>query len=781
VKCDIKLIETNGHPGIFFYTSGFGSVSFVRGNSMGTLWSGEIFVVSAIVDNSSQFGIDAEVDLTHNTIRVGYIGGPTFTGIPGPCSSYSSDLEGNGWITSSSSEQMSNVIKVMNYSGWNKALLMHNAVSASNGLYCFRDNADLPGSSALIDYNTIKEITYLNRNPNGEPQIFYVTGNNLVYKQSNNNYGSSWPYDSTILANSLATSASFDDRLSTGAMIDNISAFVYRKTDGIYFHKGYNIKIVDGTERFGNFGLVQVENNIYTSYYRANDITTFYEIWVSYSENAPIDNSSSNSSNSTSSGEYIYSYFDNGTNLLNRFGGMTGNIFVLPGTANTCALWGYSGNEMHNLKLEDVDHHRILCQIKKYAADTEFSTIQKNTRLRLIVNDGVTGDIMNSYEVKFKFNGDGDSSDVTESFGSESTESSQTNSFSSITPTSASSPSSESSESSPSSESSSTSNSSPSSDSSSPTSNSSPSSDSSSQTSESSPSSQSSASSPSSSSDSSSTESTFNMLIQTTTAGQSFSMYLEDYHNFYVDWGNGTVGGPYSGFGGYTLSYSYATPGQYTVSIWGHSAKLRFENQISLKRVLGSLKNIIDLNRVTAMFRDCTSLISVPVDLFNNMSWINLPDYNETFSGCSSLSSIPSGLFNFHNASSFMSTFKGCAITSIPAGLFDAVGPLASRFDSVFSGCYSLSSIPSELFRFNINAINFNSAFYGCSSLSVIPSGLFSHNSLVTDFANTFYYCYMIYGNVPTLWISYPSASGTGCFYNCYNATNYGVIPVTWR
>jgi hypothetical protein len=149
-------------------------------------------------------------------------------------------------------------------------------------------------------------------------------------------------------------------------------------------------------------------------------------------------------------------------------------------------------------------------------------------------------------------------------------------------------------------------------------------------------------------------------------------------------------------------------------------------------------------------FRDCTSISSIPVDLFDQNTLVSETGFYSTFSGCSSLTSIPIGLFNHNTLVSeygFYRTFYNCSsLTSIPSGLFDK-NTLVSEagFYRTFSGCSSVTSIPSGLFDNNtlLSSAGFLGTFSGCTSLGSIPAGLFDHNTLVSDngFSNTFSGC----------------------------------------
>ena len=138
---------------------------------------------------------------------------------------------------------------------------------------------------------------------------------------------------------------------------------------------------------------------------------------------------------------------------------------------------------------------------------------------------------------------------------------------------------------------------------------------------------------------------------------------------------------------------------------------------------------------VRSLFMDCSSLESIPSDLFNE---IKATDFNSVFFGCSSLVEIPAGLFDKNtDATSFVSVFKGTGIKTVPAGLFDK-NTEVKTFESAFADCISLENIPEDLFKYNTEVTSFNSVFSG-TGLKTIPAGLFANNTKVTDFNSAFY------------------------------------------
>ena len=159
-------------------------------------------------------------------------------------------------------------------------------------------------------------------------------------------------------------------------------------------------------------------------------------------------------------------------------------------------------------------------------------------------------------------------------------------------------------------------------------------------------------------------------------------------------------------------------------------------------------------------FRNCTSLVSIPENLFINNS--NVTDFSFCFHNCPSLSAIPEGLFdNNPNITTFRSCFYQCtSLTAIPQGLF-AKNPNITNFNNCFQYCTSLTSIPQGLFDNNPMVTYFNDCFGNCTSLTSIPQGLFDNNPNVTTFGLCFSYC--------TSLTSIPE----GLFDNNTNVTNF--------
>ncbi len=125
---------------------------------------------------------------------------------------------------------------------------------------------------------------------------------------------------------------------------------------------------------------------------------------------------------------------------------------------------------------------------------------------------------------------------------------------------------------------------------------------------------------------------------------------------------------------------------------------------------------------VQNMFRDCTSLISVP--LFD-MSLVNT--ITNMFHSCVNLTSVP--LFDLSSVTSSLSVFNGCtSLVSVP--LFDLSSSITTS--QMFFGCTDLTSVPS----FNLMLVtNTSSMFSACTSLTTIG---FTRADSMTNGTNMF-------------------------------------------
>lgn len=162
-----------------------------------------------------------------------------------------------------------------------------------------------------------------------------------------------------------------------------------------------------------------------------------------------------------------------------------------------------------------------------------------------------------------------------------------------------------------------------------------------------------------------------------------------------------------------------------------------FSNASNLISVSGSLfqgYNTADIS-FFGVFDGCTSLTSIPEDLFANMSG---GDFRHAFIGCTSLTSIPSGLFSHMTTGTFTSAFQGCTgLTSLPSSLFAGItNAIDKNFNSTFAGCSNLTGfIPPTLFEGLINN--------GSPNNSTFMNSIFANDSNLLTSCPANYYQYI--------------------------------------
>jgi hypothetical protein len=191
------------------------------------------------------------------------------------------------------------------------------------------------------------------------------------------------------------------------------------------------------------------------------------------------------------------------------------------------------------------------------------------------------------------------------------------------------------------------------------------------------------------------------------------------------------------------------------------------------------------------------------------------------FYNCSSITSIPEDLFMYHTqAEGFSSIFRGTGISYIPDFLF-IYNTEASTFQQAFSYCPSLTYLPSSLFDNNTQVTTFASLCESDGALISVPQYLFLNNTLCTSWYNAFLYTsklqhgrYIYYssgeestrfagqtidftncyyrtsfsgtqGTAEELWnCTYSTVTSTNCYKGAGNSltslTNYASIPAGW-
>lgn len=228
----------------------------------------------------------------------------------------------------------------------------------------------------------------------------------------------------------------------------------------------------------------------------------------------------------------------------------------------------------------------------------------------------------------------------------------------------------------------------------------------------------------------------------------------------YIDWGDGSELTHITLWNGSDRIHTYAEDGVYVVKITGDALGFSFSNSgdrnkltrivhwgdedkfegfTTLASAFYGCSNLVSLGagkirattptiQMSAAFRN-TAIVEVPEGIFDELEG---PSVFDMFRDCSSLVTIPGSLFRYCTGiSNFLRTFQDCSsIVEIPEDLFryNTAMTSSSSFNSTFQGCLSLEVVPVDLFRYNTSVPNFTSCFRGCSSLEEIPVDLFRYN-----------------------------------------------------
>ena len=132
------------------------------------------------------------------------------------------------------------------------------------------------------------------------------------------------------------------------------------------------------------------------------------------------------------------------------------------------------------------------------------------------------------------------------------------------------------------------------------------------------------------------------------------------------------------------------------------------------------LIGVNDIINISAIFRNCTSLLSVPD--FSKLNTSKFTDFSEMFSGCKSLESLPDiSNWNTFNVRNMYSMFNNCeSLESLPdISKWNTCN--VNKMNEMFCECKNLKSLP-DISKWNTsNVMDMNYMFYNCISLKEFP------------------------------------------------------------
>jgi hypothetical protein len=225
-------------------------------------------------------------------------------------------------------------------------------------------------------------------------------------------------------------------------------------------------------------------------------------------------------------------------------------------------------------------------------------------------------------------------------------------------------------------------------------------------------------------------------------------------YNCTVDWGDGSALSTVTAYNDANRTHTYASNGTYNVEVRGTCEGWSFNNAGDKLKIVavvywGDAGGFNGFKYLANGFWGCTNLTSLGTGvILPSGSGIGLNGFNQTFRYCTSLTSIPTDLFRYNTSvttNGFYYTFYSCtSLTSIPTDLFRYNTSVTTNgFNQTFSQCGSLATIPVDLFRYNaaVTTSGFNQTFAYCYDLTVAPANLFRYNTLCTNFSGVFQSC----------------------------------------
>lgn len=287
--------------------------------------------------------------------------------------------------------------------------------------------------------------------------------------------------------------------------------------------------------------------------------------------------------------------------------------------------------------------------------------------------------------------------------------------------------------------------------------------------------------------------------------GRTITLPLVAGYNYdcVIDWGDGSAKSVVTAYDDVNRIHTYSVAGKYKVEITGTCEGWSFNNagdKLKITNILywGNPLKFNDFKYLTGGFYGCTALKSLGR---GSILFSGSGGFYETFRNCSSLTSLPVDLFKYSTAVStngFRATFYGCtSLASLPVDLFrynTAVSTLG--FYRTFCGCTSLASLPDGLFKYNtaVSTYGFYRTFYGCAKLQLHKWIFYLTGEEGTRFLNktlSFAECFSLtsftgtIGEAPELW-NCDFGTGTPTTTDCFNGhsinsvSNYEDIPAEW-
>ena len=219
-----------------------------------------------------------------------------------------------------------------------------------------------------------------------------------------------------------------------------------------------------------------------------------------------------------------------------------------------------------------------------------------------------------------------------------------------------------------------------------------------------------------------------------------------------------------------SLAHSYATAGQYTITITGTFPNIYFANAGDKLLV----DEVVDLGDVgwqalNRAFYGCSNMTAFNVGTADTSGVTGM---SVMFANCTGLTTLDLSGFDTTNVTNIEQMFFGCTnLTSLDVSSFNTSSVTNMRY--MFYNCPSLTSLDVSSFN-TANVTNMQQMFYGCSSLTSLDVSGFDTSS-VTSMQQMFYNCSGLTSLDVSGWNTGNVTNMLGVFQSCSGLTSLGV------
>ena len=222
----------------------------------------------------------------------------------------------------------------------------------------------------------------------------------------------------------------------------------------------------------------------------------------------------------------------------------------------------------------------------------------------------------------------------------------------------------------------------------------------------------------------------FIFKITTTSSPQTFTIPCQNVGTFNatIDWGDGGATSSITAYNDADLAHSYATAGQYTITITGTFPNLYFNNGGD-KLLVDEVVDLGDVGwtRLDKAFFGCSNMTAFDGGAADTSGVTTM---FAMFLNCASLTSLDLSGFDTSSVTTMFAMFHSCAsLTSLDLSGFDTSS--VTNIYAMFASCASLTSL--DLSGFDTSSVtNMQEMFRNCSSLTSLGVSGFDTSSVTT-------------------------------------------------